>query len=556
MNRSLLPVTCHVSRVTRHPWKHLLLALVLLFAAAAPGTVFALASNNVPLDSPVYLYIEKLAGFGLLETDVKGLRPYSGAEAARLLMEAEGNLGRLDADGKKAAGGYLARLRELVPREATLRKGGKPPLFDANPLSSARLRYVYLDGIPRNYTRLAHDPGNQGAFGFIGGNLRPNTAGTVHKNGTEGTPLLENNEGVIYRRGQSTELRWSMEGYVRDKGSLLVEPLFLSTPDGDERSERFFLQKGYVKLGGGGAELEAGRDANWFGPGYRGDLTLTNNARNFDAIKLSSPEPVDVAWIKRYLGDLKYALIVSRFDDTGSGPTHRRPWFVGAKLALKPKPWFEVGGNFVRQEGGPGFSGSSTLQDFVFGGGTTNHNNTIAGFDLRFRIPWLRNAELFGEYAGEDSAGFWPFVESYLAGFYIPRLTAAGKDDLRFEYFWGHQDLYSDSKFPAGYTYYGMSPGHSQGGGSQEFFVRYSHWFSVRNNLALEYFHTDRGKAGKVGVQQTEEKNAWRGFWRLPLYGDIDMNLMYGWERVDNLNLVGGVKRTNQVARMDISYRY
>ncbi len=147
-------------------------------------------------------------------------------------------------------------------------------------------------------------------------------------------------------------------------------------------------------------------------------------------------------------------------------------------------------------------------------------------------------------------------MESYVAGVYVPCLTTSCRDDMRFEFFWGNPMLYTDFKFPRGYTFHNMSPGHSQGGSAQDFFTRYSHWFSSRNNVALEYFHTDRGREGRVGDQQTEEKNAWRGFWNVPLYGDLDMGFMYGWERINNFNLVGGVKQTNQILRMDINYRY
>lgn len=68
-------------------WMVTCFALVMLLAA--PHATWALASNNVPLDSPIYLYLDKLAGFGLITSEVKGLRPYSRAEAARLLLEAE-----------------------------------------------------------------------------------------------------------------------------------------------------------------------------------------------------------------------------------------------------------------------------------------------------------------------------------------------------------------------------------------------------------------------------------------------------------------------------------
>ena len=535
------------------------------------GTCAGLASNNIPLDSPAYLYLEKLAGMGLIDHDIKGLRPYSRAEAARLVLEAERNLEAAGGEDLSLAKGIIRRMHDLIPRELSLY--GEPesaPWFDFNPMARSRLRYVYLDGVPRSMERDVLLKGGAKVFGFIGGNLRPQPDEIVHKSGTEGTPLLENNEGTIYNRGHNIEYRWSMEGFLTRWVSLEAEPVFLNQPHASEgRSSRFFLNRGYVKLGGGGIELEAGRDANWFGPGYRGALTLTDNAKNFDLIKLSSPEPLDVGWIKRWLGDLKYSFIFSRFEETVDGNKIRRPWFLGLKLALKPTHWFEIGGNFVRQEGGPGFAGSTSIQDFIFGGGDTNRSNSIAGLDLRFRIPWLRNTELYGEFAGEDSASFWPMLESYVAGFYIPCLTRWGKDDIRFEYFWGHAYLYSDGKFPRGYTYHNMTPGHSQGGAAQEFFFRYSHWFSPRNNLALEFFHTERGNVGRVKVDSTgaydptngtlqavERKNAVRAFWSLPLVGDTDLNLMYGWERIHNFNLVRGAQQTNQLVRVDISFRY
>lgn len=518
-----------------------------------PSSAWALASNNVPLDSQVYLYLEKLEGLGLITSDVKGVRPYAKAEVARLLVEAEEALAFRDTTAQIFAADLIRRIRDLVPREVALRKEPEgAPFFDYNLLADARLRYVYLDGMPRSYDRQVFVRGGQRVFGFIGSRMRTNDAGIVSQSGTEGTPLLENNEGTIFRKGSNGELSWAMEGYVTGKVSLLLEPDLLHTPGSDLAA----LRKAYVKFGGGGLELEVGRDANWFGPGYRGATTLTNNAKNFDAFKLSSPEPLDVAWVKRYLGNFKYSLIFSRLDETGTGTDLRHPYFIGIDLALKPRPWYEVGIHFVRMEGGPGFQGKATLQDEIFGGGWTNKSATTAGIDLRFRIPWLRNTEIYGDYSGSDSALFWPFVESYVAGFYIPRLTDSGKDDLRFEFFYGSTKLYTDGKFPAGFVYEGMPFGHSQGGATLEFFTRYSHWFSARNNLALEYFHTDRGREGRLPGQSLEEKNAWRGFWTIPLYGDVDMEMMYGWERINNFNLVGGVKQTNQLLDVDLKYRY
>lgn len=520
---------------------------------SVPSLAWTFSSTNIPLDSPIYAYLTKLSGFGLIDTDVAGLRPFSRAEAARLVLEAEGKTEVLDVQGRALAEDLLCRLNQMLAREIKLARGGKAAPFYLDDRLAVRARLVFLDGAPRSYDRKVYDPMNQSAFGFIGGNLRPQAPIIIGRTGSEGTPLSENNEGVNYERGGNFELSMAPAGYLSDWFSLLVEPDVIVGPGGASVS----LRKGYLKFGGGGAELEVGRDANWFGPGYRGALTLTNNARNFDQVKLSSPEPVNLPWVKENLGQLKYAFIFSRFDRSGTGEDLRQPYFIGTKIALRYNSWFEIGGNLVRQEGGPNLKQKGgNLQDVIFGGSESNRSNTIAGIDLRFRVPQLRNAEIYAEYAGEDSASFWPFVESYLFGLYLPRLTASGRDDLRLECLWAHQILYTDYKFPAGYTFHEMTPGHSQGGGTRELFLRYSHWFDARKIFAAEYFYTDRGQVGRVAGQAVEEKHALRWFYDTPLGNDLDLGVMYGFERIHNLDLRYGATRSNQLLRVDLRYLY
>jgi hypothetical protein len=546
------------------------LIVILLCITSSTDRAFALASNNIPLDSPIYLYLEKLAGFGIVTSNIQGIRPFSKSEAARLTLEAESNLAGINNDdARDFASGILDRLRELIPREVSLRNNQeKAPTFDYNPFASARIRYVYLDGVPRSYERPVYDPGGDGVFG-IGAGLRPDNPypSPVKQHGTEGTPLLGNNEGIRYRKGSNAEYRFTGEAYVRNFASALVEPFLLYSVEDQVTQVR--LNKGYLKIGSGGLELEIGRDSNWFGPGYRTAITLSDNARNFDLVKLSSPEPLDIGWVKRYLGRVKYAFIFSRFDSTMTDGIHRQPYFLATKLAIKPVDTLEFGINLGRQQGGPGVNNS--LGNWFRGlvGGTNNDNsNSVAGLDLRVKLPFMRNTEIYGEYSGEDTASFWPIVESYVAGIFIPCLTADGRNDLRFEYYFGNAILSTNGTFPEGYLYRGMNIGPSQGGAAEEFFVRGSHWFSVRNNLALEYIHTERGNLGRVTVnaagifdpngtlQAVERKNALRVLWQLPIRGDFDMQLMYGWERVHNMNLVAGMNRTNQLVTVDLSYRY
>jgi hypothetical protein len=53
-----------------------------LISLSSPAGAWTVASNNIPLDSPVYEWLDKLSGFGLIKSDVKGIRPFTRAEAA------------------------------------------------------------------------------------------------------------------------------------------------------------------------------------------------------------------------------------------------------------------------------------------------------------------------------------------------------------------------------------------------------------------------------------------------------------------------------------------
>jgi hypothetical protein len=528
----------------------------LLLALLCAGDALALSSTNIDLDSPIYLYLEKLSGFGLIKSDIRGIRPYSKSEAARLLREAEERI---------ESGSYpplalemAARLRELLPREVTPRE--HYPLFDYRLFANARLRYLYLDGTPRDYLRSVGDAGGDWIFPLPQTRVDYQPPRVERQRGREGTPLLENNEGVAYGSGSSLDARWSAEVYSGTLLSGLIEPQLIVADDTKLR-----LNKWYLKLGGGGAELEAGRDANWIGLGYRGSITLSNNAPNLTSLKISSPEPVD--W--KYFWDFKYSLIFSQLDRTRTEGVERQPYFYAFKLAMKPGSNVEFGMTLGRLVGGPGLDNSfnATLRGLI-GASYNDNSKTNAGMELRYRVPWLGNTELYGEFSGCDRSDFWLMDDSYLAGFLIPRLGPGGSDDLRFEWFKGHQILYTSGTFPEGYLYHDFPLGHSQGGATEDFLVRYSHWFSVRSNLALEGSYTTRGEVGRLTVdagglydpggtlQAVERKFALRAHWKVPLYRDWDAHLAYGWETIRNFNLVPDDDRTNQLLRLELSYRY
>ena len=348
---------------------------------------------------------------------------------------------------------------------------------------------------------------------------------------------------------------------MTEYASVLIEPLALASGinlGGAGTHSELTLNKGYLKLGGHGLELEVGRDENWFGQGFRGATILTNNAQNLDEIKLSSPEPVDWPWFKRNIGLLKYALLFSRLSASGEGPDLRQPWFVAVKLSVKPSPNFEAGINFSRQQGGPNVVNPGLLQSIGSVGQGNNGSNTLAGIEMRWRLPWLwmKGTTVYWEYYGEDNYVVIPIVESHLAGVYIPRLTSDGKNDLRFEFFYGNPIAYTDYKYPEGYTNANLIMGDSQGGDTKDYFAKFTHYFWARNSVSVEYFHTQRGWVGRNAGQAVEEIDGGRIFWNMPISTNWDALVNCGYENVRNFDLQRGVNKNDCLARVDLSYRY
>lgn len=134
--------------------RRIVLTLCMLLLAILPGHAEPLSSSNIPLDSPLYLYLEKLTGMGLITSEIKGLKPFARAEAARLTLEAEQHLREQGEAASPVGRAFVKQLKKRLAREIALRNPeNKAKLFDATPIVSSRLRYVYLDGAPRDYNR-------------------------------------------------------------------------------------------------------------------------------------------------------------------------------------------------------------------------------------------------------------------------------------------------------------------------------------------------------------------------------------------------------------------
>lgn len=507
-------------------------------------SLFALSSVNVPLDHWSYDALDKLRGFGLITSDIYNNRPYSRLEVARLVNEAMQNAkdkklpSLIERFFEKFRHEFKSELEETSPGAVSTRTFIKP-------VQQAEAKFAYVQGDPRQFDSSLHR--QQGLLG-----IKANS----------GTPLLPNNEGVVYTEHSNFSLQFASSARFLDYFSAYVEPIFIVRENKDDFGRydqvEADLLKGYGKATFGNFEFQAGRDSMWWGQGYHGTLILGNNAPPLDMIKISNPTPTILPWYFRYLGLTKYTIFVARLENDRDLP---HAMLGGVHTTIKPHPLFELGMTYNFMFNGQGAQQVSlidVLTLFRFGN-SREKVNSLASLDARVRLPFLKNAELYAEYGGEDTTGprwyefLWRDV-AYVLGIYFPSITDDGKTDLRVEYSnnafkQGDAHVgswYSHAIYTSGYTYDGLILGHQMGPDATDLFIRTTHYVTDKFRLGLDYTNTENGiTLGKAiqrinsgGIDLTYDINKWLSITGRYAYGDVsNFNNLRGDDRTDHLFL-------------------
>ena len=491
------------------PGKTRLFTLVFLFFLVLPGFAGAV-SGNIPLSSPVYEILDFLTAKGYLHTYLSGTRPITFGEGYRLLEEA-----------REAMGG-----REI------LRDRSREAVVSA----FTRFEFLILQSL-------------RGGTGFLP--LREIEIGGDYLNG-EGTPipginaaqhaLVYNNEGIDPDEGGTMTILFGSEAALPHFNIRLHSRLTTGEED------RAFIHKGYLKTQILGLELGAGKESLWWGQGRHGGLFLTGNAEPLPMVRLTNPSPARLPFILKYLGPCRLDFFLSRLEEERAVP---EPWLAGFRMDFRPFRTFEAGMTMMVMAGGEGRPevDLGDLFGIFFGeneSGDEDRSNRIAGFDFRLTLPgW----QVYGEFGGEDEAGWFPSKWAGLVGLYVPSLGPSM--DLRVEY----ADLayneeiggawYVHGAYTDGYTYKGRILGHHVGGDGRDLFAEVSldlgsgsrarmgvdlEWRGLRNQEATEeHVQFLAGYEGPIG--------GGKGLWRCAVEGSVDL--------VTNAGYVEGEERTD-----------
>ncbi|MCZ6626050.1 MAG: hypothetical protein O7B35_17770 [Deltaproteobacteria bacterium] len=516
-----------------------------LFFFSLFGSLFAFDRTNVPLKnwggfsvnrSWVYDALEKIVLAGLAEQVLLNTKPLSRVEAARVVAQAVRRL-QWDQYGDYNHRGYLEDIlyrlvEEFGPELAEM--GVKTPLN--------------REAAPGFFGIQAVDHAQFGSD-FAGRSRRAvNSFGRRVSKGANATSTLD---GRI-QLGDFLSLYYQPE-LSRDKDSYQGR-----------------LLNGYGKLTLWNTEILVGRESLWWGPGFRGSMSFSNNAFPLDQVRLSSAEPFRLPWLLRYLGPMKVTTFVAQLEEDRDIP---HAMVGGWRANWGPSRYFEFGFSRLFQFGGRG-RGTLNPGQFLrllFDQGSDDPDsplnvNNVMSFDGTLRIPDVeryiliaRDAAFYFDFGWDDTLFglFVPDKPGGIVGTYLTGLFGDPKLDLRLEYAQSSEIMFTHGIYRSGFTNRGSVLSHFIGTKGSEIYARLTRWVNPDLLLGFEVSQAEIGPTGAGLLGLPREKRNSLGFdlsYRLSSGSSIF--LKYDFARVKDRGFVAGRSGNENLFRIEFTQSF
>ncbi len=489
--------------------------LAAIFVMLSSGVCLAASSVDIPVGSRVYDDLERLEIKGLLPDAILTTKPFGRLEGARLTREARENLEALSRDKKERLESAYAIIGGLEKEFRSELADDTPPFF-IKPVDRLYSGAVYSDKTPYF--------------------------------------LNVNNKGDRLPGGSALRAGFTAEARFLDAVSLYLNPEYRL----DRDSNRVSLPEGYLKVELYGVELLAGRESMWWGPGSHGDLLITDNAKAFDVVRLSSSHPFVLPWVFGYLGPFKPTVFLTRLEKDRDFP---RANLLGMRLDFKPTPGLGIGLSRVFLFGGRGRRslGASDWFKVFFASDSAEHSKSpingdqIASVDVSYvyvnsrRLVPFSGVKLYTDWGAEDSSGHTktPSGRANTYGVFIDEPLWLKDFDFRVEWAntahsarYGPQ-WYTHFLYTTGYTYEGRVIGHHMGTDAKDLFLRAQHHLEGGARLGAEF---DREWSGVHDRGRTIRRTWYEADVRYPLGRSSTLSGAVGYENTDDP--VSGDSRT------------
>ena len=491
--------------------KILKITLLLLICFVLP--LFS-SSPFVPLDHWAYKYIEKLAIYGLIDSQKSGTKPYTYQDVKKWTEEA---IEKIQNDEVKVNAGAKDIENILI-----------------------RLKREFLDN-EKKYT-----------YGV---------EGKIEYSTQEFEPLnLGNSRGIDLYKKENFKFSPFVIGDLNSKISGSLKPsIYYQNSNFKMKMEEVYLNYDWKNL-----RISAGRIPIKWGPGYHGQLLFSDNSSPMYMFMVQNKNSFYYPWIFKKLGPSYITYFISRLDrNNGKYPY---PFLTGIRFEINPFPYLSIGVNNKTICGGEGRRSDLEPQNYlrillgrpsdVWSGVGKYESNGQVSWDFRLNIlnlgkyaPFLgERMAIYGEFGREYSPhnplGIINSFHGYLLGTFIPNIFNIETLDLRLEYAdTNHNEKvnwYGHSVYPSYYE--GHIIGHHIGNASNDFYLELSRQLSDDWNVNI-YFDKEERDELKNFVENRKIYGINFNF--LPYDNkNIEWNFDVKYVNIDNLDNISG-KRDN-----------
>jgi membrane-associated phospholipid phosphatase len=397
-----------------------------------------MSSPYVPLDSWVYPIFDRLAALGLMKTDYAGIRPWTRMECARLVEEAQDEMGSQDAEegeGSRA----IRELQEEFNDELARLEGA------AN--IGAGVDSVYARASEISGTPLTD--GYHFAQTLVNDYGRPYSAGF---NSIAGFSAHAVSGPLSFALRAEYQHSPAVPGYAPNVQQAIANAdATLPVPGGRQQINRVDLLDSTVALQFDNFQISAGKQSDWWSVTEGGPLLLSDNAEPILGVKLDNVSPYHIPLLSRIFGEARSEYFLGRLDGhqfefngatnqlVGPGDIRPQPFIQGLKLSFRPTQNFEFGAGFTAMFAGPGlpFTFHNFLRTFYShtASDVRNPGKRATEFDFSYRIPGLRRwLTIYDDSLAVDE--YSPLGSSRPSmdmGLYMPMLPKIHKLDFRAE---------------------------------------------------------------------------------------------------------------------------
>ena len=335
------------------------------------------------------------------------------------------------------------------------------------------------------------------------------------------------------------------------------------------------LIEGYLKARGGPIELVVGRESLWWGPGFHGSMTISNNALAMNMIRLRTANQFTLPWVfADLLGPMKLELFFGGLEQERT--FYPRSKVTGLRIDFAPTPWLEVGAaRSIMFDGGGGrtdlpwyrypfvyFHGNKegTEGDSSAGDNRWQIDASVRLANVGKYIPITRDAELYVDFGWDDTCCgtfYVPLKPGAMVGVYLPNFLDSPDTTFRFEYSNSSSFQFTHSVWQDGYSRKGQVISHFEGTVGEDWYVRVTQRLNPQIDVGIEFDMARIGRTQKGLEFATKELRRYFGvdvsYQHSPA---LSLNFAGRLEWTNNLDFVPGRKEVNQIYTAAVTYAF